>query len=363
MNTRAHLDHIRTLAGRLARPIKLMEVCGTHTMAAFRSGLRSLLPENVSLLSGPGCPVCVTPNTFVDRAVEIARQPDTLVTTFGDMVRVPGSRSSLERARAEGARVQIVYSPLDALNEARRNPGQRTVFLGVGFETTVPTVAWTLKDAAASGITNYSVLCAHKTMPHAMAGLLQGGEVKVDGFLCPGHVSVVIGARAYTFICRDYGLPCVVAGFEPEDMILSIEMLLAQLDEGRAEVEIEYTRSVNETGNPAAQAVIAEVFEECDVEWRGLGTIPRSGLRIRDALAAHDAEKVFTGLGLPEPAGSRGCICGEVLRGAKTPLDCRLFRKVCKPTSPVGACMVSSEGTCAAYFKYARRQTPEEEGR
>jgi len=348
-----HIDDIGAMAARLSRPVKLMEVCGTHTVSAFRCGLRSLLPENVLLISGPGCPVCVTPVGYIDRAIAISRQPDTIIATFGDLLRVPGSESSLERERALGAALAIVYSPLEAVAEARRNTEKRVVFLGVGFETTAPTIAWSIKEAAQHGIGNYSVLCANKTMPQAMSALLNSGTVAIDGFLCPGHVSVIIGSNPYRFICTRFGIPCVVAGFEPQDMILSIEMLLRQKVEQRAEVEIQYSRAVDERGNAKAVALMLEVFEESEAEWRGLGVIPGSGLAIREEFEAHDAGKHFAGLEVPEPVENSGCICGAVLRGEKTPLDCRLFRKACTPTSPVGACMVSSEGTCAAYYKYA----------
>ena len=349
------VEEITRLAGEVGRPVRFMEVCGTHTMAAFRSGLRSLLPANVSLLSGPGCPVCVTPNEYIDRAIAIARQPETLVTTFGDMVRVPGTEQSLEAARAAGAEVLVVYSPLDALNKAKSEPDKRVVFLGVGFETTAPTVAWTIREAQQKGISNYSVLCAHKTIPPAMSALLNDGEVAVDGFMCPGHVSVIIGARAYDFICREHNTPCVVAGFEGSDMAAAIEMLLRQMVEARAEVEIQYKRSVDMEGNVEAQATIEEVFDACDDTWRGLGVIPGSGLRIRDEFAGHDALNEFKDLDLPVSEDEPGCICGEILKGTRVPADCALFGKVCTPESPVGACMVSSEGTCAAYYRYANR--------
>lgn len=355
MNVGKHLKRIRELAAAIGRPVRLMEVCGTHTMVAFRSGLRSVLPENVTLLSGPGCPVCVTPNSVLDYAVAVAGEPDIVTCTFGDMLRVPGTQSSLERARALGAKVKVVYSPMDALAEAAAHPEQRIVFIGVGFETTAPAVAWTIRQAKSEGISNYSVLCAHKTMPRAMAALLSGGATKIDGFMCPGHVSVVIGANAYEFICRDWKIPCVVAGFEPMDMIRAVEMLLQQTADKRAVVEIQYTRSVTQEGNKKAQVLMEEVFEPCDAEWRGLGVVPGSGLKIRDDFKAHDATRVFGKRVLPEPATDLGCICGDVLRGTRTPLDCPLFGRACSPTKPVGACMVSSEGSCAAYFKYAVR--------
>ena len=351
-----YFDEIRRSAAEIDRDVRLMEVCGTHTMTAFRSGLRSLLPDNVALLSGPGCPVCVTPQEYIDRIIAIAKQPDALVATFGDMLRVPGGEESLEAARADGAGVMAVYSPTDALAEAKKNPDRRVVFFGVGFETTVPTTAWTLKEAAREGVENFAVLCAHKTMPRAMAALLEGGEVKVDGFMCPGHVSVITGTGIFDFLSGEHGRPCVVAGFEAADMALATAMLLRQIAEGRAEVENEYHRSVDAEGNPAARALIDEVFEPCGAKWRGMGEIPGSGLRIREEFAQHDAARIFGNLELPETTPTPGCICGDVIRGARVPTQCPLFRKVCTPTTPVGACMVSAEGTCAAYYKYAGRE-------
>jgi hydrogenase expression/formation protein HypD len=350
--TRARqIEAVRELAGRVGRPVRIMEVCGTHTMSAFRSGLRSVLPPGLQLLSGPGCPVCVTPGEYVDHALALADRPDTVITTFGDLLRVPGSRSSLEVARARGASVRIVYSALDALALARQE-GREVVFLGVGFETTAPGSAWAIREAA-RGVPNFSVLGAHKTMPEAMAALLRSGELRIDGFLCPGHVSVIIGSRPYEFIPREFGRPCVVTGFEPADMLEGITRLLRQVAEGRAEVEIQYTRSVSPEGNPRAQALLGEVFEPCDAEWRGLGRIPGSGLRIRDRFGAQDAARRFPGIQAAKASEPRGCRCGDVLRGAATPAECPLFRTACTPATPVGACMVSSEGTCAAYYRYS----------
>ncbi|MFH1476057.1 MAG: hydrogenase formation protein HypD [Verrucomicrobiota bacterium] len=371
-----HLESIHHLAAQIGRSVRLMEVCGTHTMTAFRSGLRSLLPQNVALLSGPGCPVCVTPDDFVDQAVALARRPafapgastfakatvdksaggpDVTIATFGDLLRVPGTESSLERERARGADIRVVYSALDALALAKKMPDRKIVFLGVGFETTAPTVAWTIRQAQRDGIGNFLVLSAHRTMPPAMAALLRGGEVAIDGFMCPGHVSAIIGTRPYEFISRDYGLPCVVAGFEADDMLAAISMLLKQVAEGPAQVENQYTRGVNADGNPEARAIMAEVFAPCDAEWRGLGIIPSSGLGIRAAYRAHDAQAVLMTRPCAQSAKRPACICGDILRGVKPPTACPLFRKTCTPETPVGACMVSSEGACAAYYRYGKK--------
>jgi hydrogenase expression/formation protein HypD len=345
---------IAAAAQRVGRSAQFMEVCGTHTMAAFRSGLRQLLPANVRLISGPGCPVCVTDTNYIDAAIELARRPDVIVTTFGDLMRVPGSASSLERERAAGADVRVVYSPTDAVRLAGEKPGKQVVFLGVGFETTAPTVAASITQAARDGLANYFVLCAHKTMPRAMEALLRDQEVKVDGFICPGHVSVITGAAMYRFICEKYRIPCVVAGFEPWDMLKAVEMLLEQLAGGRATVEVEYRRAVTERGNAAAQKLLAEVFEECDAGWRGIGNIPGSGLAIRNKYAALDAVKAL-GVKFAPATPHPGCRCGDVLRGVIAPPECKLFGKACTPINPFGPCMVSSEGTCAAYYKYEAR--------
>lgn len=348
------VQSIRELAERIGHEVRFMEVCGTHTMVAFRTGLRQLLPPAVRLISGPGCPVCVTDTSYLDAAIELCRSPGVMVATFGDLLRVPGSESSLERERAAGANVRIVYSPSDALVLARECPTQRVVFLGVGFETTAPTVAWAVFRAARDGLRNFSVLCAHKTMPQAMEALLKDHEVKIDGFICPGHVSVVTGAGMYRFICERYRIPCVVSGFEAWDMLKSISMLLTQVAGGRAEVEIEYSRSVTEIGNVAAQQLMREVFVECDADWRGIGMIPGSGLQIREEYGEYDAASVFKIRFAPARVNP-ACRCGDVLRGAVTPLECKLFGRTCTPIEPFGPCMVSGEGTCAAYYKYQQR--------
>ena len=340
------------VAGR-TEPMTFMEVCGTHTMSIYQYGLRPLLPPQVRLISGPGCPVCVTPNGYVDRAVALCRLPGVTVATFGDMVRVPGSSSSLIEERARGADVRIVYSPLDAVALAVKNPDRKVVFLGVGFETTAPTIAGSILAAKRQGLTNYFVLAAHKTIPIPMEVLASDPELKVDGYLCPAHVSVVIGADAYRFLAEERGVPCVVTGFEPVDVMQGVEMLARQVVEGKPRVEIQYSRVVKREGNRKAQAVIAEVLTPFDAPWRGIGVIPGSGLRIADAYAEFDAEKAIP-VAVEETREHAGCLCGEILKGKVTPFDCPLFAGACTPESPVGACMVSSEGTCAAAYKYGQ---------
>ena len=336
-----------------ARPtLTFMEVCGTHTMAMHRFGLDALLPENVRLLSGPGCPVCVTPNRLVDTAIAYARRGDVTLMTFGDMLKVPGSTSSLAAEKAKGADVRLVYSPTDAVEFARANPDRHVVFFAIGFETTTPTCAAAVLDASEAGLRNFFVVSAGKVLPPALEALATG-EVHVDGFICPGHVSVVTGFGIYRNVVGKYHIPCVITGFEPVDILKAVLMLAEQVAAGEARIENEYSRVVRPEGNRIAQQVIAEVFEPVDSEWRGIGTIPQSGLALRDAFEQHDALKR-----LPvevEPTREHpGCICGAVLRGAKTPLECALFAETCTPAHPVGACMVSSEGTCAAYYKYGK---------
>jgi len=349
-------EQISELAETLAKlapkePVTFMEVCGTHTMAVRRNGLPSLFPETVRLISGPGCPVCVTPVGYVDHALALAEQPDVTITTFGDLIRVPGSFSSLERARAQGASVEVVYSPLDALALARRRPDRQVVFLGVGFETTAPTAAAAIRQAAKEGLENFSVLGAHKVIPPAMELLASAPDLALDGFLCPGHVSTIIGTEAYRPIAEDFGLPCVVAGFEPLDVMQGLVMLTAQVRSGRSDVENQYRSVVRPEGNPRAMAVIEELFEPEDTTWRGLGTIPASGLKIREEFAHYDAARRFQ-VDLPQPVEPKGCLCGEILKGTRQPADCPLFGSRCTPRNPVGACMVSSEGTCAAHYRY-----------
>lgn len=349
----ALVERIRALVDR---PVSLMEVCGTHTVAISRWGLRSLMPQELRLLSGPGCPVCVTPVSGIDRAIAAARLPGVAVVTFGDMMRVPGSSSSLESERAGGADVRIVYSPLEALAAARAEPGREVVLVGVGFETTSPAIAATVLAAEREGVRNLSVLPLFKLVPPALEVLARVPGRPLDGFLCPGHVSVIIGARAYEPVAERFGIPCVVAGFEPVDILAGVAMLLAQAqrardDSGKAEVETQYRRAVTPEGNPAALRLLDEVFEVCDAEWRGIGAIPRSGYAFRERFRAFDA---VARLGLPETRvpDESGCVCGEIMLGLRQPPDCPLFGTRCAPRTPVGPCMVSSEGACAAFHRY-----------
>lgn len=329
----------------------LMEVCGTHTVAIARNGIRDLMPEGLRLASGPGCPVCVTCNRDIDTVIALARIPNVTITTFGDMTRVPGSTSSLLAEQAAGRSVEIVYSPLDALAFAKAHPEREVVFVGVGFETTTPLVAMAIKRAKAMGLSNFTVFAAHKNMPGALELLVGDPTLELDALILPGHVSTIIGAEPYRFLTEKYGIPGVITGFEPVDVLQGIAMLVRQLHEGRAEIEIAYARGVMPEGNPVALAAIDEVFEICTATWRGLGDIPGSGYRIRDEFANFDAVRRFE----PDVELTRdpkGCRCGDVLRARIAPNECPLFRTVCTPENPVGPCMVSSEGSCAAYYRY-----------
>lgn len=329
----------------------LMEVCGTHTVAIARNGIRDLMPEGLRLASGPGCPVCVTCNRDIDTVIALARIPNVTITTFGDMTRVPGSTSSLLAEQAAGRSVEIVYSPLDALAFAKAHPEREVVFVGVGFETTTPLVAMAIKRARAMGLSNFTVFAAHKNMPGALELLVGDPTLELDALILPGHVSTIIGAEPYRFLAEKYGIPGVITGFEPVDVLQGIAMLVRQLHEGRAEIEIAYARGVMPEGNPVALAAIDEVFETCTATWRGLGDIPGSGYRIRDEFANFDAVRRFE----PDVEPTRdpkGCRCGDVLRARIAPNECPLFRTVCTPENPVGPCMVSSEGSCAAYYRY-----------
>jgi hydrogenase expression/formation protein HypD len=333
------------------KPIKLMEFCGGHTVAIFKHGLRQLLPPNIEMLSGPGCPVCVTAAADLDKAIAIGKIPNVIITSFGDMVRVPGSRSSLQKARSEGADVRIVYSAQDAVNIARENPDKAVVFIGIGFETTAPTIAASILQAEREKINNYYVLSLHKVCPPIMKAILDLGEVRLDGIICPGHVSAVIGSRPYQFLADDYRIACAVSGFEPVDILLAVDSLVEQIESGRPKVDITYRRGVRPEGNPAALGLMERVFKIGDADWRGIGFVPESGLVLRPEFEKYDAVKHFNVTVEParEPGG---CICGSILRGVSTPLECRLFRETCTPEHPVGPCMVSSEGSCATYYQY-----------
>lgn len=342
------VESIKMLAPEQAT---IMEVCGTHTVAIARNGIRSLMPEGMKLASGPGCPVCVTANYDIDTVIALARIPNVMITTFGDMTRVPGSTSSLLKEQADGRSVNIVYSPLDALKIAQDNPDKEVVFVGVGFETTTPLVAMAIKRAEALGLKNFTVFAAHKTMPGALEAIVNDPQLKVDALILPGHVSTIIGMKPYEFLAEKYGIAGVITGFEPVDVLQGIAMISRQLHEGRAAIEIAYARGVMTDGNPTAIAVIDEVFEPCSAQWRGLGEIPDSGYRIRSKYEAFDAVKKLAPQ-VEETKDHKGCRCGDVLRGVMAPNECPLFRTVCTPENPVGPCMVSSEGSCAAYFRY-----------
>lgn len=342
------LDNIKATS---KRKIRLMEVCGTHTVAIFRSGIRNILPENISLISGPGCPVCVTPNEDIDLAIAISKQKDVILATFGDMIKVPGSNSSLENERAQDADIRVVYSSLDALEIARKNPKNKVVLMGVGFETTSPTIASVVITAEKENIDNFFILVFHKVIPPAMKALLDSGDVMIHGLICPGHVSTIIGTMPYEFIPENYGVPCVIVGFEPVDILHGILMLVQMIEAGNAKVDIGYRRVVRPEGNPVALWMLDEVFQVCDSRWRGLGIIPNSGLEFRDKYQRFNACLTFD-IKINPKDEPKDCMCGEILRGVKIPPDCKLFGKICTPETPVGPCMVSSEGTCAAYFKY-----------
>lgn len=333
------------------KQVRFMEVCGTHTMSIFRNGIRSVLPDNISLLSGPGCPVCVTAQKEIDAFIALARTDNVIIATFGDLIRVPGTDSSLQNERANGRDIRIVYSTFDALGIAKENPGKKIVFLGVGFETTAPTIAASVLTAKEMNLDNYFVFSAHKLVPPGLNALINIKEIKVEGFMLPGHVSVIIGTKAYGPFFEQCRIPCVVAGFEPADMLQAIYMLAEQAETGTAKLENAYTRAVTHDGNTRAWKVMQDVFETADSVWRGIGTISGSGLKIRENFARFDAQKMFE-IEVSESEEPKGCACGEILTGLKTPPECSLYKKACTPMNPVGPCMVSSEGTCAAYYKY-----------
>ncbi len=346
------LSQIELLAGD--SPLKFMEVCGGHTHTIYRHGIEQILPPNIELVHGPGCPVCVIPMGRVDDAIAVAETPGVIFTTFGDMLRVPGSHSTLLEAKARGADVRMVYSPLDALDLARKNPEREVVFFAVGFETTAPSTAITLRNAKRDGVTNFTVFCNHVTIVPPLLAILDSPGLELDGFLGPGHVATVVGLGPFQFVSDRYAKPIVVAGFEPLDILQGVSMLLRQRVEGRCEVENQYGRAVPESGNPRALEFMAEVFElRPHFEWRGLGFIPQSGLRLNETYAEFDTERRFTvpGVRIADP---KACQCGEVLKGAIRPWECKVFGTACTPQTPIGTCMVSSEGACAAFYNYGR---------
>ena len=347
---KAIITRIHQLADRIEGSIRIMEVCGTHSMTVLRYGLRDVLPGNVQLVSGPGCPVCVTPDPYIDVACRYASD-GFIVATFGDMVRVPGAHSNLLREKSMGAEVRIVYSPLDALSLAVENPRKQVTFLAVGFETTAPGVAATVLQAKERGQDNFGIFTAHKLIPPAMSMLVQDAEVHVDGFLCPGHVSVVTGVRVYEFLAHEYGIPCVVAGFEALDVLEGVRMILFQLVKGKALVENEYSRAVAEDGNTRACTLVDKVFEVADSTWRGFGVIPESGLQVRSNYAQWDTALCHP-RSLVEVSRETGCRCGDVLRGVIEPVECALFGSTCVPSHPIGPCMVSSEGVCSIHYRF-----------
>ncbi len=346
-------ERMETAITRVGRLVRIMEVCGTHTVAASRSGLRSLLPKQVKLISGPGCPVCVTSQAYIDAVVDLARGGKVTIATYGDMIRVPGKRGSLEQARAMGASVRVMTSAMDALKLARAEPHTQVVFAAVGFETTTPPTADVLIRAERDGVANLFVMTAHKLVVPAMLALLASGEVQLDGFLCPGHVSVIIGANAYRPVVEQYRKPCVVAGFEAAQMLAGLTEIVEQTADGRAELGNVYGAAVRGEGNAAAQRLFDEVFEVGDADWRSIGVIPGSGLVLNAKYRKFDAAERF-GVQFGPDNATPGCKCGEVIRGLQDPYDCPLFGKACTPQRPIGPCMVSSEGSCQAYYKYHR---------
>ena len=346
--SRRIIEKIKNFSGK---KVRLMEVCGTHTMSIFRSGIRSVLPKTISLLSGPGCPVCVTNQNEIDSFINLAGKKDVIVATFGDLLRVPGTKSTLQKERARGGDIRVIYSTSDALEIAGRNPDKKIVFLGIGFETTSPTIAASILSAKEMNLNNYFVFSAHKLVPPALHALLKSKDIKIDGFILPGHVSIIIGIKAYIPIVEHYNMPCVIAGFEPTDILHAIFLLIRQIEAGESKLENGYQRVVGFKGNEKAQNIIHDVFKVVDVSWRGIGIIPKSGLVIRDDFSSFDAKKAFD-LSVPDAPEPKGCACGQILTGIKTPPECPLYYYTCSPSDPVGPCMVSSEGTCSAYYRY-----------
>lgn len=349
----ALLELVKDTAKNLHYKVKIMEICGTHTMAIGKSGLRKVLPKNLKLISGPGCPVCVTHDVEIDAFLNLAKERNVIIATFGDLLRVPGTNGSLTTARGEGAEVEVVYSSLDALKLARKYPKKEVVFLGVGFETTAPTIALSIIQAKKENLKNFSVFSIHKLVPPVLKTLLNDSSVDLDGFLCPGHVSTIIGCSPYEFVAKEHKKACVITGFEVYDILQGLIMLLTQIKENSPKVEIQYKRGVNPQGNLVARKVISEVFKISDAWWRGFGLIENSGLIINEEFKEYDAVQKF-GINIKDyyTRPKKHCSCGDILKGIKTPKDCTLFRNGCTPINPVGPCMVSSEGACAAYYRY-----------
>jgi hydrogenase expression/formation protein HypD len=342
---------VRSIRSRSTRPVRLMEFCGGHTVAILKNGLRQLLPDTVELFSGPGCPVCVTPASEINKIITLSRQAGVITATFGDLMRVPGSHASLQQSRAEGHDIRVVYSALEALDLARQHSDKKVVMIGIGFETTAPTIAASVLQAQGEGLSNYCVLSLHKLTPPVMRSILEAGTARIQGIICPGHVSAIIGSKPYEFIPERYGVSCAVTGFEPLDILLGVDMLVKQIESGQPKVEIAYSRAVRFQGNSKAIELMEKVFEISTSKWRGIGPVPQSGLKLRPHFHDFDAEKIFE---IPEVEAQEpvGCICGEILQGIKVPSDCSLFRRVCTPENPVGPCMVSAEGACSAYYLY-----------
>jgi len=328
-----------------------MEFCGGHTTAILRHGIRQLIPQNIDMLSGPGCPVCVTANADLDKAIASTHLPNTIITTFGDMMKVPGSHSSLQQAKAEGADIHVLYSTQDALQIAKDTPQSSVIFIGIGFETTAPTIAASILEAEQRGIKNFYIFSFLKLCPPVIKAILNLGEVRLNGIIGPGHVSTIIGSHPYEFIPKEYGIGCVISGFEPLDILLCVDKLVEQIEGDQPQVEIAYRRSVKPGGNRRALDLMNEVFEIGEANWRGMGTISASGLKLKRKYQRFNAEQIFS-IDPGPPREPKGCICGEILRGIKMPTECKLFRRICTPEHPVGPCMVSSEGACAAYYQY-----------
>lgn len=348
------LNLIQKLCSKISRRLNIMEVCGTHTSEIFRHGIRSVLPDSINLLSGPGCPVCVTSMNDIDKAIGISKQEGIILTTFGDMMKVPGGAQSLSETRAEGADIRVVYSPMESLDIARLNQQNKVVFLSTGFETTIPLIGATISEAELSGTDNFYIYPLNKILPPALNFLLESKDTQIDGFLLPGHVSTITGSLIYDFIPSKYSIPCIITGFGADDILTGIAMLLRQIYEERAEVEIQYKSAVKKDGNKKALDIINEYFEAVDAHWRGIGLIKLSGLTLRKNYEHRDINSVCK-IYETDSKEPQGCMCGYVLRGVMTPPECGLFGHKCTPIKPVGACMVSEEGSCSIYYKYYRR--------